>query len=193
MHLRALLDDLARRAGPGGVRGHHHLEPHKALARHKKGPSQSRGQSDGEVPAFHPDPLPGGRPPGIRDGNDGPRAGYIGGGRLSLCGLFTVIPAGDFFKPLSLLGYCIPLAGHCCGKVRISLILGLDHDLKRRNDGAQPDRGRLDIGSQFPFTGHGRSRGARWRYCRTRLPVSASTTMVLTWNASLKSPPGFRW
>ncbi len=50
------------------------------VAAHKKGPRQSRGQSSG---ASRPPPCPvsGGRPPGLV-WYDGPRAGYIGGGRL---------------------------------------------------------------------------------------------------------------
>ncbi len=49
-------------------------------AAHKKGPRQSRGQSS-EVSRPPPGPVCGGRPPGL-GWYDGPRAGYIGGGRL---------------------------------------------------------------------------------------------------------------
>ncbi len=51
-------------------------------AAHKKGPRQSWGQSSG-VSRPPPGPVCGGRPPGL-GWYDGPRAGYIGGGRLFL-------------------------------------------------------------------------------------------------------------
>ena len=64
-----------------------------------------------------------------------------------------------FLKPLALLRDRIPKKCQRRGQVGIALVLGLDQDLKCRDDCIQPDPHLLDIVAHFP--GHDRASPAR--------------------------------